>query len=311
MENIHILKNTLRSFIPFFKKYWLHTKTMARIEVILFIIVSYGLNYELLYGNLGYTLAPAQLDFLIKWGALIQMWIPGATAIVFRLIFGRGFKDIGWKIGSLKYWKLSILIPLSVPLVSYLIAFLIGNASLARQNVETFIYRDILNLFTINWPSWFPHNLGVELIVRAVIVLTVGLSINFIFAFGEELGWRGYLQQRIIATGFKFPFALCGLIWAGWHFPFLWFLHDSSPTINFQASLFIINIILLGVIVGRFRMDSGSVWIPTMVHAAHNTINFELFAAVITCNQCELYLNENGVIMAIVYGLFVLWLLKI
>jgi uncharacterized protein len=268
---------------------------------------------SLLTGVLINFLPPGIYGFILKWGALFQMWIPGITSIVFRFIFGKGFKDIGWKVGGKKFWIMAILIPLSVPVITYLFAFIVGTASLAHYPLVSYIYRDILNLFTIYWPIWFPQFLGLKLLVRSIIVLTVGLSINFVFAFGEELGWRGYLQQRIIDTGFKFPYALCGLIWAGWHLPFLWWYlvgSNSSNTLTYQTILFTLKIIFLGIIAGRLRMESGSIWIPTLVHAAHNAINFELFAAVIFCSQCELYVSENGIIMGLIYGVIVLWMLR-
>ena len=238
------------------------------------------------------------------------MWIPGTTAMLFRFIFRRGYKEIGWKIGNKKFWWLAFLIPLSVPSVTYLIAFLSGNATLTNTGFVSVIYRDPLNLLTFFWPAWFPHSLGLELLVRSIIVLTFGLFVGFVLAFGEELGWRGYLQPRIKASGFKFPYALCGLIWAGWHFPFLWYFYNPTTTQIYQAIFFTINITLLGIIVGHLQMNSGSIWISTMVHAAHNSVNFELFDAVISCNQCELFVSENGLLMGIIYGVIALWMLR-
>jgi membrane protease YdiL (CAAX protease family) len=288
----------------------LNPKKQAGIEIILFVIVTYGLSYALLNWALIYFLSSTIRGFFLTWGLFLQMWIPGTTSIIFRIIFKRGFNDIGWKIGNRRFWWLAILIPFSVPLVSYLIVFFAGNATLTLMNFRSFIYQDPLKLFTLYWPTSIPRSLGIDLFVRSIVVLTIGLAVNFVFAFGEELGWRGYLQQRIIDTKFKYPYALCGLIWAGWHFPFLWYLYNPASSQLFQILFFVINIVFLGIIIGHLRMDSESIWIPTMVHAAHNAFNFELFAAVFLCGQCELYIGENGIIMGIIYGLIVVWMLR-
>lgn len=279
-------------------------KRQVWVEIILFVVVTYGLNYSLLNWAQNSFLS-SKREFIIQWGLLLQMWIPGTTSIIFRLVFGRGFKDCGWKIGNIKFWLLAFCIPLSVPFISYLITFFIGESSITLANIGNYIYQDVLKLFTLDWPTWFTHSLWLDLLVRSIVVLTVGLSINFIFAFGEELGWRGYLQQRIIETKFKYPYALCGIIWALWHFPFLWYLYNPTFSQILQIIFFIINIILLGEIIGYLQTDSSSVWISTMVHATHNTFNFELFAPIFICSQCELFIGENGIIMGIVYGLIV------
>ncbi len=278
----------------------------AIIEIILYIIVTYGLNFILLNIARLVSMSSTAMSFLCIWGALLQMWIPGLTSLVFRMIFVRGFHDIGWKTGKVKFWLLSILIPFSVPLISYLIAFLFLGASISLVNIATVIYQDPFMLVTLTWPTGFPHSVGLDLLVRGLVVITVGLAVSFVLAFGEELGWRGYLQQRIVETGFRFPHALCGLIWAGWHLPFLWYYLNPSTSISTQGFIFTLNIICLGIISGHLRKDSGSIWIPTMLHAAHNTINFELFAAVIVCRNCDLFVGENGILMGIIYGVIAL-----
>jgi len=88
-----------------------------------------------------------------------------------------------------------------------------------------------------------------------------------------------------------------------------WYFNNPAPTVIYQSIFFTINVIFLGIIIGRLRIDSGSIWIATMAHAAHNAINFELFAAIFLCAQCELYVGEDGIIMGIIYGLIVVWIL--
>lgn len=272
-------------------------------EIILFVIGTYGFNFILLNIARYFSISSSVMNFLFTRGVLLQMWIPGVTSLVFRLIFKRGFRDIGWKTGQVKFWLLSILIPFTVPVISYLVAFLFFGASISLVNMATVIYQDPFKLVTLTWPSGFPHSIGLDLFVRSLVVITIGLVFSFVLAFGEELGWRGYLQQRLVETGFRFPHALCGLIWAGWHLPFLWHYFNPSSTIGLLGFIFTLNITCLGIISGHLREDSGSIWIPTMLHAAHNTISFELFAAVIVCRNCELIVGENGILMGLIYGL--------
>ena len=51
------------------------------------------------------------------------------------------------------------------------------------------------------------------------IVLVLGATVNAIFAFGEEFGWRGYLLWELAPWGFwRASFAI-GALWGVWHAP--------------------------------------------------------------------------------------------
>lgn len=283
-----------------------HIQKQAWLEIVLFVIAVYGSNIVLLNLARLFTFSPTMLSLLLTGGIFLQMWIPGLISLIFRIVFKRGFRDIGWKIGGKRYWLMAVVIPLSVPAISYLLAFLLLHASLSLESISTTLYQDPLRLISLTWPVGFPHSTSADLILHSLAVMTVGMAVSYILAFGEELGWRGYLQQRIIESRFRFPYALCGLIWAGWHFPFLWYFYNPTATMGMQGFLFTLNITCLGVILGRMREESGSIWIPTLLHAAHNSINFELFAAVIACRNCELMVGENGTLMGIIYGIIAL-----
>lgn len=282
---------------------------IAWVEVILFSLVTYVLNFSLLR-LFPITSLPTELrEIFIQFAVLIQMFIPGIVSVIFRLIFRRGFAEIGWKIGHGKFWLQAVLIALSVPFLSYSLALLFGRIRFDPGGVSHYLYRDPLSLSTFFYPSSFPNWLGLKFILRSGIVLSFGFLINFFLAFGEELGWRGYLQPRLIQTGFKYPYALCGLIWAGWHLPFLWLVFNpNSP--SYAPVLFTINITLLGIISGKLWRKSGSIWIPTLLHAAHNLFNFELLAAIVICNQCDLIVGENGLLMGLIYASIAGWMVR-
>lgn len=49
-----------------------------------------------------------------EWVAIfVLMWIPGSTAIVFRIMFGEGFTDVGWRIGKARFWAWAYLTALA------------------------------------------------------------------------------------------------------------------------------------------------------------------------------------------------------
>ncbi|MBX0293733.1 CPBP family intramembrane glutamic endopeptidase [Haloarcula nitratireducens] len=51
------------------------------------------------------------------------------------------------------------------------------------------------------------------------IVLVAGVTINAVFAFGEEFGWRGYLLWELAPLGFWRASLSVGALWGLWHAP--------------------------------------------------------------------------------------------
>jgi membrane protease YdiL (CAAX protease family) len=51
--------------------------------------------------------------------------------------------------------------------------------------------------------------------------LIAGVTVNAIAGFGEELGWRGFLQKELSHLGFWKSSLLIGVIWGIWHAPII------------------------------------------------------------------------------------------
>ncbi len=69
------------------------------------------------------------------------------------------------------------------------------------------------------------------------LVLAIGGTINAVFAFGEEFGWRGYLLWELSPLGFwKASFAI-GALWGLWHAPVIvaGYNYPSFPVVGVAA----------------------------------------------------------------------------
>jgi membrane protease YdiL (CAAX protease family) len=49
------------------------------------------------------------------------------------------------------------------------------------------------------------------------------IGLGLIGAFGEELGWRGFLLPKMVGARILHPYFVSGLVWAGWHLPLIAF----------------------------------------------------------------------------------------
>ena len=135
--------------------------------------------------------------------------------------------------------------------------------------------------------------------------------IYFIFAFFEEVGWRGYLAPRVatINDGLL-GHALVGLIWASWHFPYmteLW-AHTSEGLVTLLPR-FILGTIISAVVYGEIRLRTGSLWPAVLMHWMGNTIANTLLAglgggAFVTLTPGQEWLSSFGVEGGLMMGIF-------
>ena len=91
--------------------------------------------------------------------------------------------------------------------------------------------------------------------------------------FGEEYGWRVYLQDRIfpLLGGYE-GVLLIGVIWGLWHIPliFLGAIYPGEPLLGIVLMTF--NCIMLGIIFSYAVLKTGSVWIAVILHLISDTI---------------------------------------
>lgn len=241
---------------------------------------------------------------LIFWWPLILMWIPGLLALLFRLIFKEGFSDTGWKFGKPVYWILAITVPFLMATMTYLLGYLTGVVSFDAQSLRGAMFVDQYGILPATWPTFAPDSLFIRFLIKLGVVATFGMLPEFIFAFGEELGWRGYLQSRFIKSNLPFPLILCNMIWALWHFP--WLMYQNP----LEMFLFILMVLLLGIWIGWLRIKSGSVWVAAMAHAAHNGFLLTLYSSSFHISK-PFWVSEAGIFPILAYGVVLAFVILI
>jgi membrane protease YdiL (CAAX protease family) len=91
----------------------------------------------------------------------------------------------------------------------------------------------MLGFFLIAFISYLLANMFIEnteAIMAPLMVLPTFLMILFVGgALGEEIGWRGYALDKLIAShGILVGTLILGLIWSFWHLPLFFYRRDSS-----------------------------------------------------------------------------------
>ncbi len=243
-----------------------------------------------------------------EWVALlVLMWIPGLLSILFRVLFREGFADVGWRVGKLRYWAWAYLGPLGLATLSILVALGLGRVALApRLSEQSMLYAAV---FRLSWLVPDSSNLGL-LCQRLLSVAFIGMVPGFCFAFGEELGWRGYLLPRLLRAGWPFPLAFSGLIWGIWHFPLFFFTGYAHGAVCLSLVMFTSLTVLFGVFIGWLRLVSGSVFVAAMAHASFNGFVQSFFGVSFVGNGAWFWVGDYGILTLLSYAFLVAWLYR-
>lgn len=98
-----------------------------------------------------------------------------------------------------------------------------------------------------------------------------GITMNAILAFGEEIGWRGFLLRELRALGFWKASLLIGLIWGPWHAPLTLFAgHNYPSTPVFGVLMMTIFCMLLSPILAFLTIKSRSIFPAAFFHGVMN-----------------------------------------
>lgn len=103
-----------------------------------------------------------------------------------------------------------------------------------------------------------------------IFVYLLAFFLSFTGFFGEEYGWRYFLQPLLSEkTGKRKGCIILGVIWAFWHFPLCFFYTTPQDILlNFSGQL--ITCMSLAIFLGYVFINTENVWIVAFLHAMNN-----------------------------------------
>ena len=108
--------------------------------------------------------------------------------------------------------------------------------------------------------------------ISLVSGLLSGITINAVFAFGEEIAWRGFLMKEFKGKKFLLVALWIGLIWGFWHAPIILNGHNYPDHPVAGVFMMVVLCLLLTPILMYFRQKSGSVIVPAIIHGTFNAV---------------------------------------
>ena len=114
-------------------------------------------------------------------------------------------------------------------------------------------------------------NMG-ENIAIAIMTLFSNFLLGFNLFFGEEFGWRYFLQPRLQKLyGKRTGVIILGMIWGIWHAPLCITLY--SPETPFYCIIaHLLTCVFLGIYLGYAYMKTENLWAPMLIHMVNNVI---------------------------------------
>ncbi len=111
-------------------------------------------------------------------------------------------------------------------------------------------------------------------IIQIAAAFTIAPLINAIPAFGEEFGWRGYLQWKLRPLGWTRMLLATNVIWSIWHWPVIAMGHNygfdypGAPWTGFLGMT--VFTLAVGAILGWSAERTGSALPAALGHGAIN-----------------------------------------
>jgi membrane protease YdiL (CAAX protease family) len=122
--------------------------------------------------------------------------------------------------------------------------------------------------------------------------LVAGVTTNAFLAFGEELGWQGFLLRELSQMRFWKASAIIGLVWGIWHAPLILQGHNYPEHPVAGVFMMMLFNLLLAPIFSYIRLKSKSVIAAAIIHGSLNST--AALAVIMTEGGNELTIGVTG-----------------
>lgn len=199
------------------------------------------------------------------------MWAPALAHALTRLVTREGWQETHLRPRLRKswpYWLAAWVAPALLTIVGMIVYFLLFPS---HYDVELTTLRGMLEAVPLD-----PEDVNLWVLVAAQVfqAMLIAPLINSIATFGEEFGWRAYLQPKLMPLGPRRAMVLMGLTWGVWHWPVILMGHNygfdypGAPLLGLPAMVWFT--LLVGTLLGWLTFKAESIWPAVIGHAALN-----------------------------------------
>ncbi len=239
---------------------------------------------------------------------LVTAMFTPALGVLILMVFSKAAREnVLWKVNwrALAFAPYCILIPTLVAFAE--IAIFSGKGwgrsawfAFSTAGVQVSGGRWLLGRGEQNWPLF---------ITNIVLTATVYSLVGMVFGAGEELGWRGYLQEQLIQRfGLSKGIICLGLLWSFWHLPLL-VAGYNYPENALLGALLLSPILLVAAsfVLAWLTLRTRSFWPAALVHGAGDSIQGGLTSSIkTTLPGLYMYVTELTLILVVGVTFYIL-----
>ena len=241
-------------------------------SLIIYIAVAFGFSWSL--GAVLFMFGPHANAALRTSLLLLYMWGPALGAVVAQRASGEPvFTPLGVNLAANRWWIVAWLLPFALQALTCGFSLLIPGVTFSPDmsgyldRLAAAVPPDRIAEAREKMNGIPPLFFTALMIAQA---LFAGLTVNALAAFGEELGWRGFLFRHFSHWGFWRRSAIVGLLWGVWHAPVVLQGHNypQHPVLGvFGMTAFCM---LAAPLLDLARLRGRSVWASSILHGSIN-----------------------------------------
>ena len=193
------------------------------------------------------------------------MWVPGLVALGIRKAQGVKIQPsvlLVWE--NNRYLWFAAFTPFVLVFLTTVFNILLTPSTFA---IDPF-YVNAFNEIGV------PEDMHLAVLIGQTLIngFLAGITINTFFALGEEIGWRGFLQQELGHLGLWKSGLLIGFIWGLWHAPLViqGYNFPQNPLIG--VVMMAVATTPLGMIMSYFVARSRTVMSAGFFHGVFNAV---------------------------------------
>ena len=203
--------------------------------------------------------------------ASLYMLLPLMTAVVLQKVDKEKLTSTGLLRFKISWsWLVAWVLPVIMVLLTIFVNTLLPGceyntdmSSMIPLDSATEEQREMLSMFM---------NPTVMIVVTIVSGLFAGVTINALFAFGEEYGWRNYLVSALKEKKFICASVFIGIVWGLWHFPLILLGHNYPQHSVVGVFMMVVFCVLASFVETYFVLKTKSVFPAAIFHGTINAV---------------------------------------
>lgn len=242
----------------------------------IFLLLTFAISWTV--AEVGFRLVPPGAGAMVVIG-IPFMFGPALAALVTTRVYLR--RPLSW-LGPMWKWNRWLFAAIGFPLLFTIAWLLVATALPALQlnsdsaslsstllkQVPPAQHEAVAEKLTA-LGDWLLPLLLLQLLVGGLIA---GTTVNAIAAFGEELGWRGFLHRTLADRGFWQRAWFIGFFWGIWHWPMLVRGHNFPHHPGWGVPVMVMFCLLLSPLFEYLRTRSGGLLAPVWMHGVLNAL---------------------------------------